>query len=374
MDYHVSMGTIGDYFQQAVVSSREINKAEDLSGIKVAAEDEMFDHGQPILTGVDIPSLYCYLASKESSRDAETWAINLMDLKDKGFHPERVIADDASGLRSGHQLIFPEVPCDGDVFHIIKTLMDMRIFFRNRLKTSVSDRECLEEKVSSNKTSGDSNSLSNKLESAILSENKARNLSQSIDTLVSWMHHDVLEKAGLSPKDREQLYDFVVVELKKLEAVQTHRIKPVRVALQNQKNQLLAFVDVLDEKFMKIAANHLITTADVWKICELLRCEIGGDQYAVRSLSLQDDLGDKYDLVEDDVIIALCNTERTSCMVENFHSRVRPYTVTQKGVSQGFLDLLRFYLNHTPFLRSAQESREADHPPKYYIKNHMGIG
>ena len=77
----------------------------------------------------------------------ETWAINLMELQCKGFKPKRVIADDAHGLRAGHKLVFPNIPCDGDVFHIIKTLMEMRLFFRNRLKSSTTDREALEEKI-----------------------------------------------------------------------------------------------------------------------------------------------------------------------------------------------------------------------------------
>ena len=76
-------------------------------------------------------------------------------------------------------------------------------------------------------------------------ETTVRHLSRSIDILVNWMQHDVLEKPGLSPQAREQLYDFVVNELERLEAIQTHRIKAVRVALQNQKKQLLAFVGVL---------------------------------------------------------------------------------------------------------------------------------
>lgn len=368
MDYHLSIGTIGEYFKQSIASSRVINSAEDLSGIKLGAVDEMFDHGQPILTGIDIPSLYCYLASKESSRDGETWAVNLMDLQDKGFSPDRIIADDGSGLRAGHQIALPDVPCDGDVFHIIKTLMEMRLFFRNRLKTSITDRIDVEEKMKKSTRLDKENYMDAKVQDAVESEQSARNLSRTIDTLLSWLHHDILEKPGLPPQEREQMYDFVVAEIKKLEAIQTHRIKPVRVALQNQKKQLLAFVSVLDEKFTEIADKHEITVDDVWSICELLRCEINGDKYAIRSLALQDTLGDKYDSVEDDVIIVLCETERTSCMAENLHSRIRPYCVTKKGVNQGFLDLLRFYLNHTPFLRSAKANRKGKTPAEILHK------
>jgi hypothetical protein len=35
-------------------------------------------------------------------RDGDTWAIHLMDLQKQGFNPDRIFADDGSGLRAGH--------------------------------------------------------------------------------------------------------------------------------------------------------------------------------------------------------------------------------------------------------------------------------
>jgi len=42
-------------------------------------------------------------------------------------------------------------------------------------------------------------------------------------------------------------------------------------------------------------------------------------------------------------------------MVENLHSRLRPYLDEQKSISQKILGLLQFYLNHRPFMRSHHE-------------------
>ena len=63
------------------------------------------------------------------------------------------------------------------------------------------------------------NDVGEKLKSAIISEKTARNLLGTIDALVNWLHHDVLEKAGLPLQEREQLYDFVVREIKKIESI-----------------------------------------------------------------------------------------------------------------------------------------------------------
>ena len=84
-DYDLSQGMINAIFNEAVGKAREMNAAEDLSNIKMTANDELFHHNKPILSGIDIRSLYCYLLTDETQRDEETWAIHLMDAEDKGL-------------------------------------------------------------------------------------------------------------------------------------------------------------------------------------------------------------------------------------------------------------------------------------------------
>jgi hypothetical protein len=52
---------------------------------------------------------------------------------------------------------------------------------------------------------------------------------------------------------RQMLFDFVVDELRRRELMDPRRIRPVRVALQNQRDDLLAFAGVLDVKLAGIA-------------------------------------------------------------------------------------------------------------------------
>lgn len=49
-------------------------------------------------------------------------------------------------------------------------------------------------------------------------------------------------------------------------------------------------------------------------------------------------------------------------MVENLHSRLKPYFYLRREIDFGYLDLLRFYLNHNPFERSEKEERENKSP------------
>ena len=137
-DTSISIATIHNISMTATQKAQKINASQDLSFVKLCAPDEIFHHNKPILAGVDIQSLYCYLLSQEKHRDGETWAIHLWDLEKKGFNPERVIADEGAGLRAGHKIVFPNTPCDADNFHMTKTLIELRRYFRNCLKTAIS--------------------------------------------------------------------------------------------------------------------------------------------------------------------------------------------------------------------------------------------
>ena len=70
---------------------------------------------------------------------------------------------------------------------------------------------------------------------------------------------------------RQMLFDFIVEELAKREPEDVRRIRPLRVALQNQRDDLLAFAGVLDAKLADIAHAHVIPKLLVREACVLHR-------------------------------------------------------------------------------------------------------
>lgn len=370
-DYDISIGTIHNISDEATQKAKAMNTAQDLSQVTLGAHDEIFHRNKPILAGVDIPSLYCYLLSEETHRDSDTWAIHLWDLEKQGLNPERFFADDGDGLRAGHNLVFPKIPCDADHFHVIKKLTDMRRFFQNRLKSASTYHNDMKEKMERAKQNDEPQSIAKKLGMAKRHEEQMRYLSESINTLVSWMQMDVLNKAGTNPIIRNELYDFILDEFKKLSVIHPHRIQDICVALTNQKHLLLAFTHVLNRKFQTIADQYACDLKTIWKICELQRCKQEGDNYAIRSIPLILLLKDKLYEIEDAVIAALNSTERTSSMIENLNSRLRPFFFLRREIGFDYLELLRFYLNHTPFLRS--ENNRATKTPAELLtgKSHL---
>ena len=131
-DWRISLGTVHNIVASAVEPARTISRSCDLGGVRIGAHDEIFQAGQPVLVGVDTASTYCYLLSLEDHRDAETWGVRLLELVDHGFDPEATVADAGAGLRAGQALALPEVPCRGDIFHILRDLEQLVGFLENR--------------------------------------------------------------------------------------------------------------------------------------------------------------------------------------------------------------------------------------------------
>ena len=212
------------------------------------------------------------------------------------------------------------------------------------------------------KLKGSASQHSRVLGEARKQEKIMKHLSKTVDTLVSWIEHDVLNKMGPDLSVRKELYDYIVDEFTQLEKIHPHRLNNLCVTLKEKRETALAYCDVLEDKFSLIAQAHHCSVEIIWEICEVLRCSYGGDAYSIRSLPFEDILGDQYEEVEDAVIIALESTERTSSMIENLNSRLRLCFNLRREIGHGYLDLLRFFLNHKSFQRSSKPHRVGKSP------------
>ena len=57
----LSIGTIHNWVVEAAQRAAEVNRAQDLSGVRVGLHDEIFQGNQPVLAGIDAASTYCDL-------------------------------------------------------------------------------------------------------------------------------------------------------------------------------------------------------------------------------------------------------------------------------------------------------------------------
>ena len=187
-------------------------------------------------------------------------------------------------------------------------------------------------------------------------------LARDVRTLVQWLSHDVLALAGPALATRRELFDFIVAELAAREYEDARRLRPVQVAPQNQRDDLLAFAGVLDAKLADITRVHAIADTFVRDACVLHRLPTISPLYWQGWNQLRAQIGGKFHTLFDAVSRAMADTPRSSSLVENLNSRLRSYFTLRRQLGGLYLDLLRFFLNHRRFMRSRHAARQSKSP------------
>ena len=362
-DLPISIGTIHNRLESAAIRALTINEAQDLSRIRVGLQDEIYQGSQPVLTGVDAASLYCYLLAGVEHRDKETWSWHLLDPMEQGFNPDFTVADGAKGLRAGQKIVMPETPCHGDIFHIQQECQDLKNSLTRQVKGALSGILKLEEQIAKARlTSQVTRKMTSKLAQAKRVERTLEPLTKDIKTLLQWLSHDVLELAGPPIGIRLELFDFIVAELQKRECKEHPKIGTLRKSLRNQRDALLAFAGVLDQKLAEIAVCFKMPLQKVRDVCLLYRKHPTSNAYWERWIQLHGEISGNFYRLMEAVGEALNQTPRASSLVENLNSRLRNYFFLRKQLAPSYLNLLQFFLNHRCFMRSEVPEREDKSP------------
>src|SRR4051794_28216683 len=363
-DYHLAVGTVHNIAARAVATARRVNERQDLSRVRIGADDEIFQAGRPVLVGVDTESTYCYLLSQEAHRDADTWGVRLLELADRGFAPEATVADFASGLRAGHERALPGVACRGDVFHALKELGPTVRYLENRAYEAIAARTELERKqaAAERRRGRKEPTLTLKLRYARQAEARAITLAGDVALLARWLREDILSVAGPESAIRRLLYDFVAAELHAREPACPHRIKPVRQLLENQREHLLAFAVGLDRALEALAQQWEIGSATARAILEMQALPEYDPRRWRREVALREALRGRYHGVCADVEELAAGVVRASSLVENLNSRLRNYFFLRRHLGPDYLAMLQFFLNHRRYLRSEHRHRVGKSP------------
>jgi hypothetical protein len=362
LGWPISIGTIHNVLRSAAEQAGVINGTQDLSCIRTGLHDELFHGGQPVLAGVCAQSTYCYLLAAEQHRDADTWGVHPLDAAQRGLKPDYTIADAGQGLRAGQKAAWGDTPCHGDVFHIIRQCEGLTNTLSRIAKGSRSRREKLEARFGRVDQPVPKDALVIELALARQAETRARELARGIRTLIHWLSHDVLALAGPDLATRRELFDFITDELERLEPEDARRIRPVRIALRNQRDDLLAFAGVLDKKLADIAQTLEISQPLVREACVLHRLPTTSTAYWWGWNRLRAEMGSKFRAVCEAVRQAMTRTPRSSSLVENLNSRLRNYFTLRRHLGRPYLDLLRFFLNHRRYMRSQLAERIGKSP------------
>jgi hypothetical protein len=358
-DYSISLGTVHTIVHAAVPRARAHNEQQNLADVRIGAHDETFQSRQPVLVGADVASTYCYLLSLEEQRDAETWAIRLLELQDRGFAPDATIADFGGGLRAGQELALAQVPCRGDVFHALQDLEQAVTFLENRAYQAIEARSTLERRQAGHQQrKGRAHpKLSAKLRPARLGEAQAVALAAEVATLVRWLREDLFAVNGLAYADRCALFDFVVVELRVRVPLCPHRLQPLYTLLHDHRKELLAFAAQLDKDLAHLAHEFQVPLPVVRQVLEVERIDPHQARRWPQEAALRQQLRGRFYALREAAAEVARQTVRASSVIENLNSRLRTYFFLRRELGPDYLALLQFFLNHRRFLRSEHPQR-----------------
>jgi hypothetical protein len=362
-DHKISIGTVHNILRSAAQTAASINTQQDLSGVSIAALDEIFQAGSPVLVAADAHSGYCCLLSQEEHRDADTWGVRLLELKQRGFVPKATIADFGTGLRAGAKLALPDVPCRADIFHPLRDFVALSTYLDNRAYDAISFHESLLRKQTRHvrRRVWKDRSVARKAMLAGQAVGPAIALADEVRTLLCWWQQDVLALAGDDYATRCELHDWIVDELRRREG-RCERIRAVRVLLENNRDSLLAFAKQLDAEMAFLARKIEVSPVVVREALAIQQMDDGRPSKWQRQQELWRRLGGKYELLRKQVQKMAQQTVRASSVIENLNSRLRNYFFLRKQLGGEYLGLLQFYLNHHRFERSERSERQGKSP------------
>lgn len=375
LDVRLQVGTVHNIVRAAVDKARPYNLGQNLAPVDIAGLDEIFQNGQPVLVGADVASTYCFLLSRDDQRDADTWAIRLLELQERGFAPRATVADFAAGIRAGQKLAMPQVPCRGDVFHALHDVTPVVSYLENRAYDTIAAHQQLERKKAKLQRQarrdqvGQVQALARKAFLAAQAQAKAIALADEVALLVRWLRDDIFAVSGLPYADRCALFDFILRELQAREPLCPHRLGPVCTLLKNHRDQLLAFADQLDDDLTNLAADFQVPVTSVRQLLDVQALDERQPRRWQREATLRQQLGRRFFCLQKAVHDLAAHVVRASSVIENLNSRLRNYFFLRRQLGSDYLVLLQFFLNHRRFLRSEHAQRVDKSPAELLTGN-----
>ena len=357
----VSIGTVHDICAAAIARARELNGGETLEGVRHAAIDEIFQNSTPVFAGVDLATLYTFLLSEQPDRSGATWWCALEQCREHGFSPESVIGDGGLGLRKGMAECFPGVPCDSDVFHALREVTLVLGYLEKKALGAMGRVEELlarREKVAGLRRNG----FSRLLGEARRREAELTRCHATLETIYQFLREDVLDFNGLSFGDRQELFDWLLAEMEGVEGAYG-RVAPLRKRLDRQRDTLLAVFQRLDAALAPLAGENGIDLEDARMMVNMFN---GHREDPRVEMALADAI-DKYGLERMQLFLdrlhgLMASSFRASSPIENRNSVLRTYFQQRREIGHGYLELLRFYLNHRIVDRSRVDGRKGKSP------------
>lgn len=345
---------------EALAATRNVEMKLALSGLMAA--DEIFLHDQPILGVVHPASLYLTGLNLREQRDGETWGCQFLEGLSGGAG---VISDAGSGLAAG--AVLAQVGCHvGDWFHPLLLAGLVEAQRERRAYAALAEQYEREEKLRQTHTS---KRWENHWQKYVRACAEAE---QAIEQYDQWQLLRLDLRAATAQFDwttgQVCLPSQVQAELHRLatafdQSADNTQAKNLVSLLNQQAEAMTAALPHLQQALIPLqTAWGEQATRMVCRLAQALRewafpfWKPNQRQQLERAITeslawASEHLGERLPTLQHLVAAILSQWPRTSSSIECLNSLLRPYLNGRKQISQGFLELFRFFHNTHRFVR-----------------------
>ena len=353
----VSVGRVGGVISEAAGRARTFDESVDLSGISQGANDEIFQCGAPVLTGMDPESTYTYLLEAAGDRTAETWAAYMLERKERGLELETTINDGGAGLMAGIPQVFPNVEIQADTFHAVygmgREVSKLERKAYKMMQNEYSIKENLKGKRPRVKNKKVLTEIQPKVADAVKFYDR-------MFILLIWLK-ELLSFSGYTLKETKALAEWVLQEMGAMsETVPSLQKEVAKVG--RMLAPLLSFVGRL-ERGLEAAAKETGLPVEGFRLMyRQMSYQSGSLANNEIQCSLVRMLGYRYGEARDVFARLLDKTKKASSLVENLNGRIRVFIEVKRIIPSDFFVLLKVYFNTRRYKRSRRKERISKSP------------
>lgn len=352
---HVSIGKISQILNQAATRAAEFDESVDLSGIRQGANDEIFQCGNPVLTGVDADTGYVYLLQPTADRTADTWENAMNICRARNLELDVSISDCGTGLLGGIPKAFPDACIQPDLFHFLMELGKEISSQERNVYAMLTDYYKYEEALSGQrvheKTFRKLLSLEEKLFPAIERCDK-------LLTLYDWLR-EMTRYQGYCYQDVLSLCYWILDQMEETAGI-TDKLRKVLSRTRRNLPDVLIYLERAEKTLRECALKKGYPEDSLVLMYRMRGYHPGSQEYRSADRRLRHILKKKYADVYLEIEGILKGVKRASSLVENLNGRLRRYMNLKRMVPEKFLTLLKVYFNTKKYRRS----RRAEHVGK----------